>query len=92
MKKRDDDCFKTPEEDNKDIFSNLKKNLDYSLVKLCENLPLNLTLFESEGRCLRPNDICEYCRPIKRYYQHSYAGWLCIKKTYTVDVSRFKPA
>jgi len=46
-------------------------------IKLCETLPLNITLFEMDGFCRNPNDICDYCR---RNIDDNY---LCCKVSYT---------
>ena len=53
-----------------------KKPLEYLAVKLCEKLPLNITLFEKDGFCGKPNNICKYYREKKNNH-------LCYKKTYT---------
>lgn len=53
--------------------------LEYVVVKLCENLPLDLTLFERDGKCNKPNTICQYCR------KNGDDSYLCYKKTYTLN-------
>jgi len=49
-------------------------------VKLCEHLPLNLTLYEEQGRCTSPSKDCIYCREHKDILY-------CHKKTYTADLA-----
>lgn len=56
--------------------------LETVVLKLCEQLPLNLTFFEKNGLCQVPRDAqtdkCRYCRPV------DYHGdYFCHKKTYT---------
>jgi hypothetical protein len=51
--------------------------LEKLTIKFCEQLPLNGTIYEKEGFCQKPNDICEYCDKRREIY-------LCNKKTYTL--------
>ncbi|MBT3691250.1 hypothetical protein HOG16_03350 [Candidatus Woesearchaeota archaeon] len=46
------------------------------MIKTCEKLPFNNTFFEEAGFCLKPSDLCKYCRFDSRDYS-------CTKKTYT---------
>lgn len=55
----------------------MHKSLDELTIKLCEQLPLNITLFEKDGLCEKPNEVCDYC---EQYTSKEYA---CNKKTYT---------
>jgi hypothetical protein len=55
----------------------MRKSLDKLTVKLCESLPLNFTIYEHNGLCMKPNETCNYCR---RNEDNSY---FCYKKTYT---------
>jgi len=52
------------------------KKLEEFLIKTCEKLPFNNTLFEESGFCLKPSVSCKYCKFDSRDY-------LCKKKTYT---------
>lgn len=54
----------------------MRETLDKLAIKLCENLPLNFTLYERDGFCRKPNEYCKYCR--KNDDKH-----FCNKKTYT---------
>ena len=53
------------------------KTLDKLAIKLCENLPLNFTLYEKDGFCKKPNEDCNYCR------KNGDDIYFCKKKTYT---------
>jgi len=57
----------------------MKETLSYLGTKLCENLPLDLTLFEQDGRCTKPNPDCHHAKKSKRTDQ----SYFCHKKTYT---------
>ncbi len=52
--------------------------LEYIVVKLCEHLPLDITLFQKRGECNKPNKICCYC------IKNSSNTYFCHKKTYTL--------
>ncbi len=58
------------------------KKLDYLTIKLCEKLPLNITLFEKNGFCQKPPYNCEYCK------EKSKEVYFCYKKTKTFDLNR----
>ena len=62
---------------NKKLENVIENLLDSKGVKLCEQLPWNMTLFEKYGLCQRPTDNCNYCKKIDRI------NYLCNKKTYT---------
>lgn len=47
------------------------------LEKVCEFLPLNITLYEKNGLCGVETDVCKYSQFL------SEKGYLCKKKTYT---------
>lgn len=49
--------------------------LENLTIKLCENLPLNITLYETNGICKKPNEDCNYCKKKDELYS-------CNKKTY----------
>lgn len=55
--------------------------MDYLVTKLCENLPFNLTLFEEDGFCGKPNEHCEYC-------DNANETHFCLKQTYTARRNR----
>lgn len=57
----------------------MQDTLDKLAIKLCENLPLNLTLYEKDGFCRKPNNDCEYCR------QNGKDSYLCNKQTYSLN-------
>lgn len=50
--------------------------LEKLVIKFCEWMPLNLTLYEKNMKCTKPNKICDYCEKMKsgEYY--------CNKQTY----------
>ena len=50
---------------------------EYLPVKICEGLPLDKTIFEEKGRCIKPTKYCEYCKDISEIMK------LCYKKTFT---------
>ncbi len=50
------------------------------MIKLCQNLPFNATLFEQNGLCHSPSYICKYCRQVAK------DDYLCHKKTYTSNL------
>lgn len=50
--------------------------IDYLIIKLCENLPLNFTFFEEDGFCGKPNEYCRYC-------DNDNETHFCRKQTYT---------
>ncbi len=52
--------------------------LDKLVIRTCEKLPLDITLFESEGACTKPSDICEYCKFDGQDYH-------CTKISYTAE-------
>ncbi len=54
------------------------EQLDNLSIKLCEILPLDITLFEKEGECQKPSDICIYCKKGK-------LDNFCHKKTYNME-------
>lgn len=53
------------------------KKLDYLAIKLCEKLPLNITLFEKDGFCQKPLYNCKYRKEKNKEVS------FCYKKTYT---------
>lgn len=55
----------------------MQKTLDRLAITLCENLPLDFTLYEQNGFCHKPNENCDYCR------KDGNTASLCNKKTYT---------
>lgn len=55
----------------------MQETLDKLAIKLCENLPLDLTLYEKDGFCEKPNEDCDYCR------KNGDDTYFCSKKTYT---------
>ena len=55
----------------------MQETLDKLAIELCENLPLDFTLYERGGFCGRPNKYCEYC------WENGKDTYLCNKKTYT---------
>jgi len=57
----------------------MQKTIDELAVKLCEDLPLDITLFERNGFCKKPNDECDYCR------KNGDNTYLCNKKTYILN-------
>jgi|CryGeyDrversion2_2_1046609.scaffolds.fasta_scaffold579387_1 hypothetical protein len=51
--------------------------LEKILIKFCENL---ITIYEKNGKCTKPNKICEYCeKMISKEYS-------CNKTTYLFDL------
>jgi hypothetical protein len=56
----------------------LDKLINKIEIKLCENLPLDLTLYEENSFCKKPSDYCRYCKKI------TDSAYLCNKKTYTL--------
>ncbi len=56
----------------------LEKILEKVNVKLCEKLPFDFTIYEKDGLCKKPNEICDYCKKDKRD-----ASFFCVKKDYT---------
>lgn len=54
-------------------------NLEKLAIKLCESLPLDVTLHEQEGVCKKPNNYCRYC-------DNQHENYLCTKKTLTPDL------
>ncbi len=56
------------------------------LVKICENLSFNLTLFERKGCCQKPESNCKYNRTNLDSSLH-----FCHKKTYTPDLPLLRP-
>lgn len=54
--------------------------LDKLVIKLCEYFPLDITLYEENGFCEKPNEYCKYC---KKNNMDTYNTYFCNKKTYT---------
>lgn len=52
--------------------------LENLTIRLCENLPLNITIYEIDGHCTKPNEDCNYCKKNNELYQ-------CNKKTYVFE-------
>ncbi len=50
--------------------------LEKLTIKLCEKLPLDITFYEINGFCTKPNEDCDYCEKRKDEL------YLCNKKTY----------
>jgi hypothetical protein len=48
------------------------------LERVCSSLPLNITLYEKEGRCTLESESC------KHSLYTPQTGYLCKKKTYTL--------
>lgn len=69
-----DDCIEVDGEQKMEY----KKTIERVVIKLCKNLPLDITLYEEKGFCKKPNKDCGYCRKNKNDY-------LCNKKTYTLN-------
>lgn len=46
------------------------------LVKICENLPYDYTIYGKNGQCQKPNNRCEY-------YRKEQGKHFCHKKTLT---------
>ncbi len=63
----------------------MQERLKFVVIKLCENLPLDITLFERNGECYKPNEVCQYCR------KNGKDSSLCYKKTY-IAYQNFKTA
>jgi len=59
------------------------ERLDKLAIKLCENLPLDFTIFERNGFCIRSNKYCDY------YKKNGNDSSFCYKKTYTL-IPEFK--
>jgi hypothetical protein len=57
----------------------LETKLDKLTIKLCKNLPLDLTLYCKDGFCKKPNEDCYYCRKNNKGFS------FCYKKTYTLN-------
>jgi len=55
------------------------EKLDELTIKVCENLPLDFTLYEKDGFCKKPNEICHYCR------KNEDGSYSCSKKTYILN-------
>jgi hypothetical protein len=55
------------------------ETIDKLAIKLCENLPLNVTIYEKDGLCEKPYKNCSYCKPI-----YNINKYICYKKTYTL--------
>ncbi|MDD4111357.1 MAG: hypothetical protein PHS54_07480 [Clostridia bacterium] len=53
--------------------------LENLTIKLCEKLPLDITLYEINGFCTKPNENCDYCEKSKDEL------YLCNKKTYVFE-------
>lgn len=49
--------------------------LENLTIKLCEKLPLDITICEINGFCTKPNEDCNYCKKNNELYR-------CNKKTY----------
>jgi len=57
----------------------MESRLSRLIIKICENLPLDFTLYEKDGFCKNSNKDCNYC---KKYMDNIY---FCNKKTYTFN-------
>jgi hypothetical protein len=55
--------------------------LDIIVVKLCEKLPFDITLFEEEGQCTKQSDRCRYLR------KEGECLYNCYKKTYIPNMT-----
>ncbi len=53
----------------------LMKSIEKLSIRICERLPLDITLYEKDGLCQKSSEECEYCR------KHGQ-DFLCYKKTY----------
>ena len=63
--------------------NNMKK-LEPLLIRLCEILPLNMTLFEEKGMCTKHSAECEYCEEI------GFSQYECSKAPYKKpDIFKF---
>ena len=74
---RDDKVKGNHDIDANGLYVNVKKTIDDLMIGLCEDLPLDLTLFEKEGFCQKPNECCKYC------IKNADETYFCYKKTYT---------
>ena len=52
------------------------QTLELVLIKICEKLPCDYTLYEKGGECQKPNNKCDYCKKENSKY-------FCYKKTLT---------
>lgn len=57
-------------------YSYMQKQLEIVVVKLCEKLPFDMTLFEEKGACRKLSDRCSYCK------KDGGDNYHCYKKTY----------
>lgn len=57
----------------------MQEILDELAIKLCENLPLDFTLYEKDGFCRKSNKDCDFCR------KDGGDSYLCNKKLYTLN-------
>ena len=64
----------------------MSKEKDNLIAKICENLPLNLTILEKNGCCQKPESNCKYNRTNLDSDLH-----LCHKKTHTPDLPLLRP-
>lgn len=64
----------------------MQKQLKIIPVKLCEKLPLGITIFEKDGFCYMASNIsCKYCGKKDRDY------YSCDKKTYISNLEFSEP-
>ena len=54
----------------------MHSRLEQIAIKVCERLPLNLTIYATKGECTKIATQCSYC---SKQTDHIY---LCTKKTY----------
>ena len=59
------------------------------LGKICEDLPLDITLYESKGMCTIKNMDCQYCLPTTLKRNKKY---MCYKNTLFLLPEFFEPA
>ena len=55
----------------------MPSRLDRLEVRLCGDLPFDLTIYEKKGLCEKPSEECNYCNKLDG------GTSLCNKKTYT---------
>ena len=57
----------------------MQEVLDKLAIRLCKNLPFDFTIYERNGFCRKPNQVCDYCR------KNGDDTYFCNKKTYTLN-------
>jgi hypothetical protein len=56
----------------------MNKSLDYLIIKICEKLPFDNTIYEHNGFCKKETNECSYSR------KTGDDKYFCYKKTYNL--------